>query len=78
MSPDVVFDTLANKNKQRFFSAAHRAHSDLSGLLVCSQLLGFVYACYVVSAITEEEDSCELLYLTHTLTHTQATILQTT
>lgn len=38
-------------------------------LFVCSQLLGFVYACYVVSAITEEEDSCELL--NHTLTHTE-------
>lgn len=48
--------------------------SNLSCLLVCSQLLGFVYACYVVSAITEEEDSCELLDLAfiHTNAHSDS------
>lgn len=46
----------------------HSVESNLCCLLVCPQLLGFVYACYVVSAITEEEDSCESL--NHTLTHT--------
>uniref|UniRef100_A0A674PCY4 Sodium/potassium-transporting ATPase subunit beta-1-interacting protein n=1 Tax=Takifugu rubripes TaxID=31033 RepID=A0A674PCY4_TAKRU len=40
-----------------------------SGAQILVALLGFVYACYVVSAITEEEDSCEWLY-THTNTHT--------
>ncbi|XP_028850728.1 sodium/potassium-transporting ATPase subunit beta-1-interacting protein 4 isoform X3 [Denticeps clupeoides] len=29
-----------------------------SGFQILISLLGFVYACYVVSAITEEEDSC--------------------
>lgn len=50
--------------------------SNPSCLLVCSQLLGFVYACYVVSAITEEEDSCESLNLTliNTQKHTHSKI----
>lgn len=49
--------------------------SRVSCFPVCSQLLGFVYACYVVSAITEEEDSCEWLN-THTHTHSWKGVLQ--
>uniref|UniRef100_A0A673YHH6 Sodium/potassium-transporting ATPase subunit beta-1-interacting protein n=1 Tax=Salmo trutta TaxID=8032 RepID=A0A673YHH6_SALTR len=40
-----------------------------SGTQILIALLGFVYACYVISAITEEEDSCEYNDLT-THTHT--------
>lgn len=33
----------------------------LTCLRLSPQLLGFIYACYVISVITEEEDSCEYL-----------------
>lgn len=51
-------------------SLSNHMPSDIWPLLFACllQLLGFVYACYVVSAITEEEDSCEWLH-THTHLH---------
>lgn len=42
-------------------------HSLSQCTLICfflsPQLLGFIYACYVISVITEEEDSCKYLSL---------------
>uniref|UniRef100_A0A673JPH6 Sodium/potassium-transporting ATPase subunit beta-1-interacting protein n=1 Tax=Sinocyclocheilus rhinocerous TaxID=307959 RepID=A0A673JPH6_9TELE len=34
-----------------------------SSFQILISLLGFIYACYVISVITEEEDSCEYLLL---------------
>lgn len=57
-----IWCTTLNLNIDTLISTVD--YSNQCCFLFSSQLAGFIYACYVVKLISEEEDSCEYIFIT--------------
>lgn len=61
--PPLLYLSVLSMPVYLFICLSARRSNQTSGFF-CLQLMGFIYACYVVKLISEEEDSCK-----YTLTH---------